>query len=137
MKEPAPRDGQFENGTRGSGDFTVTREGAVVAPLYRAPRLLSLELPLDSPVLRWELPQPCLCRAWIQQRFEDWVLYTARPVDLRAVGIRNPGSYEVTLDCYPELASVDDLLVGQRGIDFAQGVGRRARVQTTGTVVIR
>lgn len=137
VSEPSPRDGEFENGTRGSGDFVVPREGPVVAPLYRAPRLTSLELPLSEPVLQWDMPQPCLCRAWIQQRFEDWVVYSVGPVDLRKAGINFPGSYQVTLDCYPELASVDDLLTGQRGLDFAQGVGRRARVQTVGTLVLR
>jgi hypothetical protein len=109
----------------------------VIAPLYRAPRLLTTELPLAEPVLRWDMPQPCLCRAWLKQRFEEWVVYSVNPVDLRKAGIKNPGSYDVTLDCFPELASVDDILTGQRGLEFAQGVGRRARVQTLGSLVIR
>lgn len=138
VREPSPRDGEFENGTRGSGHFVVPREGAVVAPLYRAPRLGALELPYSEPILRWEMPQPCLCKVLLLGRdfpFDSYVLYSVGPVDLRKVGL-TPGTYGITLDCYPELAGVDDILTGQRGLDFARGGGRLARVQELGTLVV-
>lgn len=137
VNEPSPRDGVFEQGTRGSGEFVIPREGAVIAPLYRAPRLPS-ELPWSAPVFHWDMPQPCLCRAELSMNPRaTWVAYSVGPVDLRELGLQFPGTYHVTLDCYPELASVDDLLTGQRGIDFANGVGRRARVQVTGDLLLR
>jgi hypothetical protein len=84
------------------------------------------------------MPQPCLCKVLLRGHshpFDSYVLYSPGPVDLRKVGL-TPGQYDLTLDCYPELAGVDDILTGQRGLDFARGVGRLARVQEIGTLVV-
>ncbi len=139
VSEPAPADGDFENGARGSGDFLVPGEGAIVAPLYRAARLTTPELLLQDPVLAWDMPQPCLCRAMVSRAssFQNWTAYAVGSVDLLKLGVEFAGTYNLTLDCFPEIASVDDILSGQRGIDVARGVGRLARVQTVTSFVVR
>ncbi len=140
VSEPAPRDGTYENGARGSGQYVVPRDGPVIAPLYRAARLTTRELASRGPhILDWELSNRCLCRARISQRsgFQNWVVYSRGPVDLRDVGIINPGDYKLELDCFPEIATVDDVLRGERGLQFFTRSGRLARVQTLDSFTIR
>lgn len=137
VNEPAPRDGTFQNGARGSGNYAVPVEGPIVAPLYQAasfdpPRL---EGSADSLVFDWHLPNRCLCRMkiWRPNGWEEWFVYSTGPVALRDLGTFYPDQYNYLLDCFPEIASVDAILDPARAAGFAAGLGRLARVQTTGT----
>lgn len=136
--EPAPRDGTFQNGDRGSGEYTVPVEGPIVAPLYQA---ASFDPPwlagsADSLVFDWHLPNRCLCRfkIWVPNTStEEWIVYSVGPIALRDLGTFYPKQYHYVLDCFPELATVDAILDPARAPGFAAGLGRLARVQTTGT----
>lgn len=138
VSEPAPRDGTFQNGPRGSGEYTVPVEGPIVAPLYQAasfdpPRLAGSA---DSLVFDWQLPNRCLCRfkIWVPNTStEEWIVYSVGPIALRDLGTFYPKQYHYVLDCFPELATVDAILDPARAPGFAAGLGRLARVQTTGT----
>lgn len=138
VSEPSPRDGTFQNGDRGSGEFTVPVEGPIVAPLYQAASFDPSQLvgPADSLVFDWHLPNRCLCRfkIWVPNtNSEEWIVYSVGPIRLRELGTFYPRQYHYVLDCFPELATVDAILDPARAPGFAAGLGRLARVQTTGT----
>lgn len=142
VSEPAPRDGEFRNGDRGSGEFVVPADGPIVAPLYQAASFAPSRLigvPLEAMVLDWELPHRCLCRMTIRYvgGSSEWIVYSVGPFSLRDVKGLYQGRFRYWLDCFPEIASVDDVLDPVRAPRFAAQAGRLARVQTVGTFEVR
>lgn len=146
IRAPHPRDATTpgvkvsEHG--GSGDFLVPVSGPVIAPIYTAATISpsSLSGSAASLVIDWTIPNRCLCRAQITSPdlTRTWIAYTVGPIALRDMGpLFFSGKHRLLLDCFPEIASVDEVLTGDRGKRFADGSGRRAKVHSMAMIDLR